>query len=172
MAQLRQRLALDLTDALARDAELAPHFLKGARMPILQPEAQADDLALALCQAVEHLAELLLEHAEAGCIGRDHRRVVLDEIAQLRILFLADGRLQAHRLLRYLLYPAHALGGKAHLLAYLLGGWLAPEVLEQLALDAHQLVDRLHHVHRDADGARLVGDSARDGLTDPPRGVR
>src|SRR5204863_336034 len=27
------------------------------------------------------------------------------------------------------------------------------------------------HVHRDADGARLVGDRARDGLADPPRGV-
>ena len=33
------------------------------------------------------------------------------------------------------------------------------------------LVDRLDHVHRDADRARLVGDRARDGLADPPRRV-
>ena len=33
---------------------------------------------------------------------------------------------------------------------------------------AHQLVDRLDHVHRDADGARLVGDRAGDRLADPP----
>jgi hypothetical protein len=33
-------------------------------------------------------------------------------------------------------------------------------------------VDVLDHVHRDADGARLVGERAGDGLADPPRGVR
>jgi hypothetical protein len=43
--------------------------------------------------------------------------------------------------------------------------------LQDLAADAVHLVDRLDHVHRDADGARLVGDRARDGLADPPRGV-
>jgi hypothetical protein len=41
-----------------------------------------------------------------------------------------------------------------------------------LALDAHQLVDGLHHVHGHADGARLIRYGARDGLPDPPRGVR
>ena len=33
---------------------------------------------------------------------------------------------------------------------------------------AHQLVDRLDHVHGDADRARLVGDRAGDRLADPP----
>jgi hypothetical protein len=37
--------------------------------------------------------------------------------------------------------------------------------------DAVELVDRLDHVHRDADGARLVGDRAGDRLADPPGGV-
>jgi hypothetical protein len=59
-----------------------------------------------------------------------------------------------------------------HLLADLLGSGLAAEFLEQLALDAHEFVDGLDHMHRDADGARLVGDGARDGLADPPRRVR
>ncbi len=36
---------------------------------------------------------------------------------------------------------------------------------------AHQLVDGLDHVHRDADGARLVGDRAGDRLADPPGGI-
>ena len=36
---------------------------------------------------------------------------------------------------------------------------------------ADDLVDRLDHVHRDADGARLVGDRAGDRLADPPGGV-
>ena len=56
-------------------------------------------------------------------------------------------------------------------LADLLGGRLAAQLLEQLALDADQLVDRLDHVHRDADGAGLVGDGPGDGLADPPGGV-
>ena len=43
---------------------------------------------------------------------------------------------------------------------------------QKLALEAHERVDGLHHVHGDADGARLVRDGARDGLADPPGGVR
>ncbi len=43
--------------------------------------------------------------------------------------------------------------------------------LQDLAGDAVHLVDGLDHVHRDADGAGLVGDRAGDGLADPPGGV-
>jgi hypothetical protein len=43
--------------------------------------------------------------------------------------------------------------------------------VQHLARGAHDLVDRLDHVHRDADGARLVGDRAGDRLPDPPGGV-
>jgi hypothetical protein len=39
------------------------------------------------------------------------------------------------------------------------------------ARGANQLVDRLDHVHGDANGAGLVGDGAGDGLADPPRSV-
>src|SRR5660397_73494 len=45
------------------------------------------------------------------------------------------------------------------------------QVLEQLTLHAGKLVDDLDHVHRDADGARLVGHGAGDRLADPPRRV-
>ena len=48
---------------------------------------------------------------------------------------------------------------------------LAAELLEELALHPHHLVDGLDHVHGDADGATLVGEGAGDGLADPPRGV-
>ena len=79
---------------------------------------------------------------------------------------------QRHGLLRDLLDLADLLGADAHHAADLLRRRLAAEVLQQLALDAHQLVDRLDHVHGDADRAGLVGDRARDRLADPPRGVR
>ena len=48
------------------------------------------------------------------------------------------------------------------------GQRLAAELLHELALDVHGLVELLDHVHRDADRARLVGDRARHGLPDPP----
>ena len=43
--------------------------------------------------------------------------------------------------------------------------------MEELARGTHQLIDRLDHVHRNTDGARLIGDRTRDRLTDPPRCV-
>ncbi len=51
------------------------------------------------------------------------------------------------------------------------GSGSEPGLLQDLARDAVHLVDGLDHVHRDADGARLVGDRARDRLPDPPGGV-
>ena len=40
--------------------------------------------------------------------------------------------------------------------------------MQHLALAADDLVDRLDHVHRNTDGAGLVGDRPCDGLADPP----
>ena len=49
---------------------------------------------------------------------------------------------------------------------------VAAQLLDERARRADQLVDRLDHVDRDADGPRLVCNRARDGLADPPRRVR
>ena len=75
-------------------------------------------------------------------------------------------------LLRNLLNLADAVGAHVHLGTDLLGGRVATQVLEKLALHADELVDGLDHVHGNTDGTGLVGDSTRDGLTDPPCGVR
>ena len=40
--------------------------------------------------------------------------------------------------------------------------------MQQLAGDLFHLVDGFHHVHRNADGSRLIGDGAGNGLADPP----
>src|SRR5215472_15406539 len=42
----------------------------------------------------------------------------------------------------------------------------------KLTLNPRHLVDGLDHVHRDADGPGLIGDSPGDRLPDPPRRVR
>ena len=48
--------------------------------------------------------------------------------------------------------------GTSILVAISSGVGSRPELLDELARGADELVDRLDHVHRDADGARLVGD--------------
>jgi len=65
----------------------------------------------------------------------------------------------------------HLLGRHVELAGKFLRGGLAAQVLEHLTLHAGKLVDDLDHVHRDTDGARLVGHGAGDRLADPPRRV-
>ena len=48
MTQLGERLALDLANALARDAKLAPDLLERAGMAVLEAKPELDHLALAL----------------------------------------------------------------------------------------------------------------------------
>ena len=160
MTKLRERFAFDLANTFAGNAEFASDFLKRARMTVFKAITQRDDLALALSQTIKHLGKLLLQHGERRGIGRNHGGIVLDEVAQLGILFLADGRFERNRLLADLLNLAHALGGKPHLVADFLGRWLAAKFLQKLTLNAHKLVDGFDHMHRDANGARLVGNGA------------
>ena len=89
--------------------------------------------------------------------------LVLDEVAQLRVFFLADRRLQADRLLADLEdLDAPSAGVMPISARDLLRGRLAVELGEELALHAEELADGLDHVHRDADGARLIGKAAGD----------
>ena len=89
----------------------------------------------------------------------------------MRVFFFADRRFERDRFLRDLDDFANLLGGKAHLAGDLFDRRVATEFLQQLARDLDQPVDRFDHVHRDADGTRLIGQRAGDRLTDPPRGV-
>ena len=66
---------------------------------------------------------------------------------------------------------AHLGDRNIHPLGDLFRGGLATKLLHKLPAGADQLVDRLDHVHRDADSAGLISNGARDGLTDPPGGI-
>ncbi len=99
------------------------------------------------------------------------RLPVLDEVAEVRVFLFADGRFQRDGLLRDLEHLAHLGHGNVHALGDLFAGGLAAQLLNQLTRSADELVDGLDHVHRDADGAGLIGDGAGDGLANPPGGV-
>src|SRR5205807_5895995 len=112
------------------------------------------------------------EHLPRRHVSGTQRSLVGYEVAQMAIVFRAHRDFERYRLLGRLLDLAHPVGAEIELSGELFVGWLTPDVLLEPPRDPRQLVDRLHHVHRDADGARLIGNRAGDRLPNPPRGVR
>src|SRR6185369_3332632 len=171
MLELPDRLGLDLADPLAGDVELLADFLERVVGRHLDAEAHPKHLRLARRQRVE---DVLDDVAQARLHRRlDRRRVVgvLDEVAEMRVVVVADRRLHRDRLLGDLHDLADLVLGDLHLLGERRRVGLEAELLQMLAREPVHLVDRLDHVDRDADRARLVGDRARDRLADPPRRV-
>src|SRR3984957_14806417 len=166
--QLAQRLGLDLADALARHRELLADFFQRVVGVHAYAEAHAQHAFLARRQRSQNarggLAQVRLDRG----VDREDGVLVLDEIAEMAVLLVADGRLEGERLLGDFQDFAHLLQRHAQFLGQLLRGRLAADLVEHLPRRAHDLVDGLDHMHRDADGARLVGDRAGDRLADPP----
>src|SRR5204863_10168373 len=94
VAQLAERLGLDLADALARDREILADLFERVLAAVAQAEAHLDDLLLARSQGLEQGLGLVLEvDVDHGLGGGDHV-AVLDEVPQMRVLLLPDGRLE------------------------------------------------------------------------------
>src|SRR3954465_5257446 len=169
--QLLQRLVLDLADPLARDVERAAHLVERARVFPAEPVAQLQHAALAVRQVLERLAQRLLGEDLGGAVVGRLGALVGDELAELRLLLVADRLLERHRRLRRALDRVDLVGLNARHVGDLLGRRLAAQLGHELALRAPDLVQLLDHVHRDADRARLVGERAGDRLADPPSRV-
>src|SRR3546814_9343013 len=73
---------------------------------------------------------------------------------------VADRRFQADRLLGDLHHLADLLKRHRQTLGQFLRRRFAADLVKDLAAGADQLVDRLDHVDRNADGPRLIGDGA------------
>src|SRR5262249_36904581 len=123
-------------------------------------------------ERAQHLRRLVFQiDVDDGFRRRDHG-TVFDEVAQMRIFLFADRRLQRNRFLRDLQYLADLSYRNVHALGNFFRRRLAPKFLHQLPRRTDQLVDGFDHVHRNTDGAGLIGDGAGNGLADPPRSVR
>src|SRR5438477_6959704 len=139
MAQLAEGLRLDLANSLACHVELATDLLQRARPAVLEPEPELEHASLATRQRVQHRLDLFLEELVRGRFGRSERAAILDEIAEVGVLLLADRRLERDRLLRHLDDLADLLRGDLDLLALrhrlgdLLDRRLAAQPLEQPA---------------------------------------
>src|SRR5262245_9875498 len=116
MAELAQRLRLDLADPLAGHVELLAHLLEGPGTPVLEAEAELEHAPLAAGQRVEDALDLLLEELVRGRLGRGQGAAILDEVAEVGVLLLADRRLEGDRLLADLDDLADLLRGDLDLL--------------------------------------------------------
>src|SRR4051794_5681355 len=166
--ELLERLVLDLADALAGDVERPAHLVERPRMLAAEAVAQLEHAPLAVGQVLERLAQSLLGEDLRGAVVRGLGPLVGDELAELGLLLVADRLLERHRRLRRALDRVDLLRLDAGGVRDLLGGRLATELGDELALGAADLVQLLDDVHRDANRARLVGERAGDRLADPP----
>src|SRR6266849_3384914 len=168
MAELAQGLDLDLADALAGHAKALADLFQGALVTVDEPKAELEHAPLAWDKGSERGLDRKLEHGDRGDVRGGRGLLVLDEIAELGILFMADRCLQRDRRLRELDDLSHPLEGEAHLLGNLLVGGLPAQNLEHAPRNPGKLVDDLPHVDRGPNRPRLVGDGADDSLADPP----
>src|SRR5581483_9612215 len=171
--QLLERLRLDLAGALARHPQLVADDVERPRPPVLDPEPQLDDRALAGRQHVERRADALAQQLPRRLLLRRRCHDVLEDAAERTLLFLADRGLErddglAQRARRL----AHLVGRHAHELRKFGGLRLAAQALEQALAGLRILRDQLGDVNRQPDRASLVGDGAPHRLPDPPRRVR
>src|SRR5690242_6359877 len=132
--QLLERLVLDLADALARDVERPPNLVERARVLPAQAVPQLEDAALAVAEVLQRLAQRLLGEDLGGALVRRLRALVGDELAELRLLLVAHGLLEADRSLRAALDRLDLLRLDPRDLGDLVGGGLAPELGDELAL--------------------------------------
>src|SRR4051794_26500429 len=145
--ELLERVVLDLADPLARHVERPADLLQRPRALAGQAEAHLDDLALALRQRGKGTAHVVAAQVLGGQLEGRLGGVVLDEVAQLGLLLVADRLLQRHGLLRHAQDVAHLARRALELACDLLGRGLAAELLHELTLDVHDLVELLDHVH-------------------------
>src|ERR1051326_6329370 len=92
--ELLQRVVLDLTDTLARDAERAADLLERARLLAEQAEAQLDDLALPHGERVQRALDVLAPQLHLRRVVRRLGGLVGNEVAERRLFFLADRLLE------------------------------------------------------------------------------
>src|SRR5215471_12037555 len=121
VAELPERLGFDLADPLAGHVEGAADLFQSVLGAVADAEPHLEDLFLPRGQGLEHPAGLVLEVGDQDRLDRRQHPPVLDEVPQVRILFLPDGRLERDRLLGDLHDLADLGDRHVHALGNLLG---------------------------------------------------
>ena len=169
MLELPQRLGLDLADTFAGHRELLADLLERVVGVHADAEAHAQHAFLARGQRGQNAGRRLAEVRLDGRIDRLDGVLIRDEIAEVAESSSSPiGVSRRDRLLGDLQDLADLVERHLQLFGQLFRGRLAADLVQHLPGGADDLVDRFDHVHRNADGAGLVGDRAGDRLPDPP----
>src|SRR4051794_39885324 len=166
----RERLALELPDALARQVELVADRLERPRLA-LEAEAQLQDAPLALGERVERPADVLAAERLLRLVERIGGLAVGEQIAELALVVGADRLVQRDRRRGRRKRLLDMLDREACRLGQLFLRRLAPELDLEPARRARQLLLALDDVDGHADRARMVRHGALHALADPPCGV-
>src|SRR2546426_8734091 len=96
MAQLAERLGLDLANALASDPEVLPDLFQRVLAAVGEAEAKTQHLLLARRERVEDLVRLLAQRQPDDGVDGRHDLLVLDEIAEVAVFLFSDRRSEEH----------------------------------------------------------------------------
>src|SRR5262245_12974097 len=164
-------LTFELADALAGQIELVADRLERPRLAV-EAEPQLEDAPLALRKRVERTPDALPAKRLLGLLERVRSLPVGEEVAELTLVFRADGLGQRDRCVGGAERLVDVLHRQACRLGELLLRRLATELDLEPARGARQLLLALDDMYRHADRARVIRDRALDRLPDPPRRVR
>src|SRR6516162_3580701 len=131
MAQLSERLGLDLANPLAGDGKTLAHLFERVLAAVADAEPHLDHLLFPRSQRLEDRLGLLLEIEVDDSLGRRHDLPVLDEVAKMRVFLFADWRFERDGLLCDLEDLAHLRDRNIHALRDLFRRRLAPELLHE-----------------------------------------
>src|SRR5215210_2638266 len=168
--QRGQRLLLELANPLGREAKPAARLAQWRGGLAVDAEPQLDHVSLAFGQ----LRDGSLNRLHAGRLGDLVGRlgaIVGEQIAEGGLAVLTDRLVEARDRARGPADLDDLLDGQVDDLRDLLLGRLATELHGELALDAVDLAVPLADVHRQADRAGGVLETALDRLPDPQRRV-
>ena len=90
VAQFSERLGLDLADAFPRYREVLADLFESVLTAVLQTEAHLDDLLLTRGEGLQDFGGLLPQVEIDDRFRRRHHPLIHDEIAKVRLFFLAD----------------------------------------------------------------------------------
>src|SRR5829696_3065580 len=167
----RERLALELADALPRQVELVADRLQRPGLA-LEAETQLEDAPLALRKRVERPPDALLAQRLLRLDERVGGFAVGEEIAELALVVRAHRLVERDRRVRGAERLVDVLDRKAGGLGELLLRRLAAEFDLEAPGGTRELLLPLDDVDRDSDRPRVVGDGALHRLADPPGRVR
>ena len=94
MAELAQRLCLDLSDTLSGNVKFLADFFKSPGSSVVETESESEHFLLSLCQCSQDFLELFTKKSKSGGVSRNRHVVILDKIAEMAVFLFADRRLK------------------------------------------------------------------------------